>query len=228
MPESFLQRIGRSGLAGRFVSGVCCALLAAFGLAPSARAGESPLQTATGAVRSMAADGAASLEKYLEGLEPLMVHTATPVLSALIERSRDEAIAQGVEPIPNAIRAELAGYVPEATLDRVRWCVACGGPLSLQRNTFLFRYAPAITLDYVVVFEHRGDALGDPSLWAHELKHVMQYREWGVEGFAARYLADYQAVESEAAEYRWQWMKRTHYLERRAARRRGRAAPNKQ
>jgi hypothetical protein len=217
MLTSLLRRIGRSVLASGFIFG------AALALVPAARAGESPLQSAVGAARSIGAYGAATLGKYLDDLEPFMLQGATPILAAMIERSRDEAIAQGVQPIPKTIREELAGYVPEATLDRVRWCVACGGPLSLQKNTFLFGDVPAITLDYVVVFERRGDALGDPTLWAHELKHVMQYREWGVDGFAARYLADYEAVESEAVEYRWQWMKRTHYLERRAAQRRGHA-----
>jgi hypothetical protein len=37
----------------------------------------------------------------------------------------------------------------------------------------------------------------------------MQYRDWGVDGFAARYLADYEAVEHDAAEFRWQWMRAT-------------------
>ncbi|HEU4616664.1 MAG TPA: DUF4157 domain-containing protein [Gammaproteobacteria bacterium] len=165
----------------------------------------------------------ASLEQFIAGLDPLLKGTSADVLAALIAGSRDDAVAQGVEPIPAAIRAELAGYVPEEILDRVRWCVACGGPFTLQQNTFLLGKAPAITLDYVVVFQRREDALGDPSLWAHELKHVMQYRDWGVDGFAARYVDDYQAVESEAAEYRWQWMKKTKYLERRRAKAEGAA-----
>jgi hypothetical protein len=38
----------------------------------------------------------------------------------------------------------------------------------------------------------------------------MQYAEWGVTDFAARYVRDYEAVEREAAEYRWQWMKLTN------------------
>jgi len=64
-----------------------------------------------------------------------------------------------------------------------------------------------VTLDYVVVFEDREAALTDPKLWAHELKHVMQYAEWGVAGFASRYLTDHAAIEREAVEYRWELMK---------------------
>jgi hypothetical protein len=36
----------------------------------------------------------------------------------------------------------------------------------------------------------------------------MQFADWGVAGFAKRYLENYEAVESEAADYRWEWMKR--------------------
>lgn len=205
-----------AGRPARRMAAACAAALALVAPGAAPRAGGPPARhPQAGGLAGQAGDALSSLEQFVAGLDPLMVETVTPVLAHLIESSRDEALAQGVQPIPEAVRNELAGYVPGATLDRVRWCVQCGGALSLQRGTFLFQYAPAITLDYVVVFEKREDALGDPSLWAHELKHVMQYRQWGVEGFAKRYLEDYEAVESEAAEYRWQWMERTHYLERR-------------
>jgi hypothetical protein len=49
--------------------------------------------------------------------------------------------------------------------------------------------------------------LHDPKLWAHEITHVVQYARWGVDEFAVRYLRDYQAVEKEAWDFRWQWMK---------------------
>jgi hypothetical protein len=129
------------------------------------------------------------------------------MLADWILDSRDAAIAHGVEPVPRAVRAALGGYVPEETLERARWRVGGSGEMSLQQQLFRFEYSPAVTLDYVVVFQNREDA-EDPKLWVHELKHVMQYAEWGVSGFAARYLTDYEAVEHDAAEYRWEWMKR--------------------
>jgi hypothetical protein len=137
----------------------------------------------------------------------LMAQALTPVLTAWIEQSRDAAIAQGVEPIPDAMRAALEGYVPDEVLDRVRWRNGGSGEASLQQQLFRFEYSPAVTLDHVVVFEDRDAALNDPKLWAHELMHVMQYGEWGVPGFASRYLTNYAAVEREAVEYRWQYMK---------------------
>jgi hypothetical protein len=170
-----------------------------------------------GSVAPPHASGAlATLQQFVAGLDPLLKGAAAPVLATLIEDSREQAVAAGVEAIPAAVRAEVEDYVPAKILDRVRWCVACGGPFSLQHNTFLLGYAPAITLDDVVVFQREEDAR-DPSLWVHELRHVMQYLDWGVDGFAARYVDDYEAVEAEAAEYRWQWMKKTRYFERRRA-----------
>jgi hypothetical protein len=129
-----------------------------------------------------------------------------PVLAEWIVQSRDAAVTEGVEPIPGSVREMLVGYVPDEILDRVRWR-AGGSAFTLQQSAFMLDEAPAITLDYVVVFSSRDGALHDPKLWAHEIKHVMQYAEWGVQGFAARYLRDYEAVEQEAFDFRWQWMK---------------------
>jgi hypothetical protein len=141
-------------------------------------------------------------------VSPLVVDSLAPLLAAWIAAARDAAKAQGVEPIPAPIRAALRGYVPEETLERVRWRQG-GSELSMPQNVIRFGHVPAMTLDDVVVFQDRRAALEDPKLWAHELKHVMQFAEWGVDGFAARYLRDYEAVEHDAAEFRWQFMKET-------------------
>jgi hypothetical protein len=137
---------------------------------------------------------------------PLVVEYLAPLLASLIVAERDAAKSQGVEPIPESIRAALKGYVPEETLDRVRWRQG-GTELSLPQNVIRFGEVPAMVVDDVIVFEDAQVALEDPKLWAHELKHVMQFAEWGVDGFAVRYLRDYEAVEAEAAEFRWQFMK---------------------
>jgi hypothetical protein len=139
-------------------------------------------------------------------LSALAVESLAPLLAVWISSARDAAKAQGVEPIPPSIRSALTGYVPEAILDRVRWREG-GSELSLPQNVIRFGDVPAMTLADVIVFQERRAALEDPKLWAHELKHVMQFAEWGVQGFATRYLSDYEAVEFEAAEFRWQFMK---------------------
>lgn len=139
-------------------------------------------------------------------MSPLIVESLAPLVAGSIVAARDAAKAEGVEPIPAAIRAALIGYVPEQALDRVRWRVG-GSELSLPQNIIRFGHVDAMTLDDVVVFDKLSAALEDPKLWAHELKHVMQFAEWGIAEFATRYLSDYEAIESEAAEFRWQFMK---------------------
>jgi hypothetical protein len=139
-------------------------------------------------------------------LSPLVAETLAPLLAGWIVSERDAARARGVDEIPRAVRSALAGYVPEQVLDRVRWRVGAS-ELSMPQNVIRFGHVPAVTLDDIIVFQERRTALEDPKLWAHELKHVMQFAEWGVDGFALRYLSDYEAVESEAAEFRWQFMK---------------------
>ncbi len=58
-------------------------------------------------------------------------------------------------------------------------------------------YAAAVSLIVVVVFRGPSEA-NDPSIWAHELTHVDQYRDWGVHSFAVQYAKDYQSVEAPA------------------------------
>ncbi len=139
-------------------------------------------------------------------VSPLMLEYLAPLLAGWIAAERDAAKTRGVEPIPAPIRAALAGYVPEPILDSVRWREGAS-ELSLPQNVIRFGHVPAVTLDDVIVFQERRAALDDPKLWAHELKHVMQFAEWGVDGFATRYIGDYEAVEREAAEFRWEFMK---------------------
>lgn len=130
-----------------------------------------------------------------------------PALSQWVAFERDAALQRGVEPIPSDVREVLTGYVAEEILDVARWRVD-DTELSMYPAFFRLGGTPAVTLDYVVIWESAEQA-ADPSLWAHELYHVGQYRDWGIDGFAERYLADYEAVEHDAAEFRWQWMKKT-------------------
>jgi hypothetical protein len=57
--------------------------------------------------------------------------------------------------------------------------------------------AAAVTLIDVVVFRGPSEAT-DPSTWAHELTHVDQYRDWGVNSFAVQYVRNWHGVENPA------------------------------
>ncbi|MCE6968433.1 DUF4157 domain-containing protein [Cereibacter sphaeroides] len=126
---------------------------------------------------------------------------AVTLLAASIDDARRQAIAEGVAEIPGAIRAQLEGMVPQVDLEAVRWRVGGGSELSLQRNAILHGGASAITLVDVVVFADEGDALANATLWAHELRHVAQYREWGLMEFSRRYVTDHETVEADAVAF---------------------------
>ena len=143
-----------------------------------------------------------------EALDPAMREMLTPVLVAWVVDSRDAAIERGVEEIPREVRDVLRDFVPPEVLEDVRWRVE-NSEASLEQSLFRMNSSSAITLGDVILFAGL-DAAADPKLWAHELFHVMQYREWGIEGFVGRYLADRAAVERDAWEFRWQWMKATN------------------
>lgn len=160
-----------------------------------------------GPLASAAGDLAAAARGGIDAVDPAVRESLEPALAAWIDDSRDAAVALGVERIPPEMRAALQGHVPHEILERVRWRVD-DTRLTVQQSLFQMGYAPAITLDDVILFASPADAT-DPKLWAHELYHVIQYRDWGVDGFAARYLADHAAVERDAWEFRWQFMKAT-------------------
>ena len=145
------------------------------------------------------------------------VQTGAPALQELIARSRDDALQKGVSPIPPDIRRNLTGFLPGRVLNAARFRVQGGGDLTLQVNSIRYGEAQAITLDYVIVFKERNDALYNPTLWAHELTHVDQYQRWGIKSFSIKYLREYEAVETEAyeAETRyvaWAGLKNTQSL----------------
>ena len=115
-----------------------------------------------------------------------------------IVQSRHRLLASGVEPIPLHIRAQLEPYFDFAVLDSVRFKV--GDPVELNMAHTLMQNpdVSAVTLVDVIVFRDAAEARDDVALWAHELKHVEQYRQLGVDQFAARYARDYRALEAPA------------------------------
>ncbi|MGX9117227.1 eCIS core domain-containing protein [Mesorhizobium sp. BHbsci] len=135
-----------------------------------------------------------------------LVQTGAPVLQEMIARSRDDALANGVEPIPANIRNNVSGFIPDNILDIARFRVGGGGDLSLQVNSIRYGEAKAITLDYVIIFKNQQDALYNPVLWVHELTHVIQYQNWGIGDFAKRYLRSHGDVEREAYEAETRYM----------------------
>lgn len=124
------------------------------------------------------------------------VEAAYPILKNLILASRQDALNAGAGPLPPEIISEFQGFFGMDVLSAY-WRIGQGNDLSLQANSFRFGDRAAIALDTVLVFRSPGDT-NSVWLWAHELAHIEQYRRWGVDDFAKRYIRNYEAIESAA------------------------------
>lgn len=125
------------------------------------------------------------------------VETAGPALAGMIEVSRQDALRGGVSDVPPDIRNVLGSYFKHDVASGVRYRIGQGGDLALASNAFRYGDAVAITLGDIIVFRDH-DAASDLAIWAHEMNHVIQYRNWGMLDFAKRYVRDHGAVENEA------------------------------
>lgn len=146
------------------------------------------------------------------------VAAGAPLLEAWFNRSRDDA-SFWARPIPPEIRLQLEGFVESDLLDRVLYNIGDPGIVNLANVSIEFgdkfnrgRPTQAVMLIDIIVFKD-AEAASDPAVWAHELHHMKQFRDWGVHDFAVKYLRDLGSqapgtVEGEAyarqAEYeRW-------------------------
>lgn len=125
---------------------------------------------------------------------------AAQALGVWLQQSRDQAEQGGTEPIPLAIRAQLQPYFSDEVLMAARYSTGALDELNAAQAIMQNPDTEAVTLVDVIVFRREDDAQKDVALWAHELWHVKQYQEWGVQGFATRYSEDFDAVEAPAYE----------------------------
>lgn len=122
---------------------------------------------------------------------------AGPALAMWLVQSRNSAEA-GAQPIPLNIKVQLQPYYDDRILDAARYKVGDDVDMSAGETMLQNEDTVAVTLIDIIVFRDEDDALNNVALWAHELKHVQQYQEWGVNEFAARYARNYNDVEKPA------------------------------
>lgn len=122
---------------------------------------------------------------------------AAKALERAILASRASALSTGTEPVPPAIREQLEDYFPQDVLGDVRWAF----PNSyLDLGSLVAWYKAeggAVTLQDTIVFASRA-GLESEYLWAHELTHVLQYEELGLEDFARIYATNPELLEKQA------------------------------
>jgi len=112
----------------------------------------------------------------------------------------------GARPMPSEIRAVLSPYFPAGILDKASWNTYSPNRITLDSAILSMQNelasVGAITLDNVIVFYDESQGQNNWKLWAHELVHVMQYDNMGVEGFADTYTAGgWNNLERQAYDY---------------------------
>lgn len=151
---------------------------------------------------AQAPSGAGDAREALERLGRVQVEFTRRALAVTLEsalvRSRDDARTRENFPIPPEAWSALSPFFPDAMLERVRYAVNDDvRPIGVAGLAIREGDAVAVTLIDTIVF--RAEAYTQNlALWAHELAHVEQYEQWGVAGFAARYIVDWPGVEAAA------------------------------
>lgn len=120
-----------------------------------------------------------------------------PALATTIRLTRDRARSAGVRPAPANVIKALSPYFSPGVLSQVRWRTPMSQPSMSGLLVHWYFREGAVTLSDVVLFSDASLAQ-DPGFWAHELTHVEQYRRYGVDGFARRYVNDWESLEREA------------------------------
>jgi len=131
-------------------------------------------------------------------IPPTLMDQAAALLATLIQSARENAIANGVRPIPPSIQRALLGFFPDAILRKVRYASGNADAITIPGLAMTYGHIGGLTLGDVILFNDDHLARIDTKLWAHELTHVMQYERWGIEGFARHYIQDSGALEKEA------------------------------
>lgn len=137
----------------------------------------------------------------IEEIGPIFDNVGQVAASGLREwlvQARNSAAAGQTQAIPLHIRAQLEPYYDLQVLDSARYTIGDEAQMNAANAMLQNPDVHAVTLIDIIVFRHPHDALDNVALWAHELHHVQQYLQWGVDGFAARYSRDYNAVEAPA------------------------------
>jgi hypothetical protein len=136
--------------------------------------------------------------------EPALGQLGSQALAGMLRRAHDFYAGAG-HPLPDAVKVLLSITFSRALLDSVRVVDSDDEgsvPAILRELQASFGEAVggnyAVTIGNLIAFSE----IPKPSeidFWAHELRHVVQYRQLGgIDAFAAAYTKDFKQLEGEA------------------------------
>lgn len=148
----------------------------------------------------LANSGIQNAAAILQGSNPLQVAAAP--LAAAIRAARERHI-QGARAIPDDVKQGLKGFISESVLNRAKYTV---GTIQITLPNFIGQgqrfqgNGYAVVVDDIIVFNAPPPSFNEGVFWwTHEVTHVQQYQQRGVEGFAYAYLVDLgRSIEGEA------------------------------
>lgn len=148
----------------------------------------------------MGISGAQATAQVLRGQNPLVIF-GSPLAAAI--RAAREAHFPNSYPLPQDVKNALQGKFSSAVLNRARYAV---GNVEITLPNFIGKGAKyqedhyAVVVDDIIVFKSSPPGFnGYGFWWAHEVTHVEQYMNWGVEVFAFNYMRDFgNGIEREA------------------------------
>jgi hypothetical protein len=129
----------------------------------------------------------------------------TSVLLASYLTAAHSVLAPLAQPVPNSIKKLLKEFYPAEILDNAKYIVSKFGLILPEAingtQAFMGNHTFAVTVDDVVVFSIEPDN-SDNAIhwWAHEIQHVVQCAQLGIDRFSENYIHDYNGMESNAEE----------------------------
>ena len=100
--------------------------------------------------------------------------------------------------MPAAVYQQLQAYYAPGFLQGVRYNTFDNARITLDSAVMMLNNdVVAITLNDIIVFRNENDAQNVVT-WAHELTHVLQYRNMGIDTFANVYTTNAWILENQA------------------------------
>jgi hypothetical protein len=137
--------------------------------------------------------------------EPILGQLGSQALAGMLRRAHDYYAGAG-HPLPDAVKVLLSITFSQELLDRARVVDSdAEGSVPAILRELQASFGEAVGGEYAVTV---GDLIAfseipKPSeidFWAHELRHVVQYRQLGgIDAFAAAYTRDFKKLEGEAS-----------------------------
>ncbi len=147
----------------------------------------------------LAQSGVNSANGILQGQNPLQI-SAIP-LAVAIRAARARHYNKSM-PLPEDVKNALRSNFSDQILNKARYCI---GNIQITLPNFIGQGqklfgndAFAVKVGDVIVFNSNPCSFTQNAFWwTHEITHIEQYSNWGIETFAFNYLKDYGGIENE-------------------------------